>query len=304
MLVRILASQTVASRASRALACLAVAFLAGLASSEVRAAEQDRTGQCLDAYAGGQRSRKAGALRDAKSAFAYCASDSCPVGLHGDCGRWFDEVEAAIPTSVFRVSTSAGAPLAGVGIRIDGGAKQELDGQAVAFDPGEHTIVFSRVGYRELERRFSFSESEKLTQNEVLLEPLSLPQASPVSGRPVARQTGAPADEPRVGLLPSWIAAGIGAAGFVSFAYFGSTARAGDRALDGCSPHCDAERVERVKREYLVANVSAGVGAAGLFAAAAWLIFRPSAKPSPPSGGAEEALALQLGPVSTLTGRF
>jgi hypothetical protein len=215
-----------------------------------------------------------------------------------------DETEAAIPTSVFRVSTSAGARLDSVGIRIDRGAEQELDGQAIAFDPGEHTIVFSRVGYRELERRFTFSEHEKLTQNEVLLEPLSPPQASPMSGPPVARTTGAAADEPRVGLLPSWIAAGIGGAGFVSFAYFGSAARAGDRALDGCSPRCDVERVERVKRDYLVANVSAGVGAAGLFAAAAWLIFRPRATPPSARAGAEEALALQLGPVSTLTGRF
>jgi hypothetical protein len=302
--VRILASQTVTWRGPRALACIAVACFAGLASSEVRAAEQDRTGQCLDAYAGGQRSRKARALRAAKSAFAYCASDSCPAALHADCGRWFDEVEAALPTSLFRVSTSAGAPLDGVDIRIDGGTKQELDGQAVAVDPGPHVIVFSRAGYRELERRFTFSESEKLTQNAIVLEPLSLPQASPVNGRLVAQKTGAPADEPRVGLLPSWIGAGIGAAGFVSFAYFGTAARAGDRALDGCSPNCDAERVERVKREYLVANVSAGIGAAGLLAAAAWLIFRPRATPSPASGGAEEALALQLGPVSTLTGRF
>jgi hypothetical protein len=302
--VRIFAIEQPARHGQRGLAFIAVVCLAGLAGSEARAAEQDQTGQCLDAYAGGQRSRKADALRDAKSAFAYCASDACPARLHGDCRRWLDEVEAVIPRSVFRVVTSTGVELDGVDIRIDGAAKQELDAEAVAFDPGEHTIVFSRVGYRELERRFTFSQSGKLTRNYVVLEPLSVPEASPISSPPVSQKAEAPVAEPRVGLLPTWIAAGVGAVGFVSFAYFGSTARAGDRALDGCSPHCSAERVERVKREYLVANVSAAVGAAGLFAAGAWLVLRPRAKPSRAEAGAEEALALRLGPVCTLSGKF
>jgi hypothetical protein len=302
--VRIFAIAPVARHGQRGLAFLTVVCLAGLTGSAARAAEQDQTGQCLDAYAGGQRSRKADALRDAKSAFAYCASDACPARLHEDCRGWLDEVQAVIPRSVFRVVTSTGVELDGVDIRIDGAAKQELDAEAVDFDPGEHTIVFSRVGYRELERRFTFSQSGKLTRNYVVLEPLSLPHASPISSPPVSQKMDAAAEEPRVGLLPTWIAAGVGAVGFVSFAYFGSTARAGDRALGGCSPHCSTERVERVKREYLVANVSAAVGAAGLFAAGAWLVFRPRAKPSPVGAGAEEALALRLGPVCTVSGRF
>jgi hypothetical protein len=303
--VRIFASESVARRRRRGLGSIAVLCLVGLAGAEVRAAEQDQTDECLDAYAGGQRSRKADALRDAKSAFAHCASDACPAKLHEDCRRWLEEVEAVIPRSVFRVVTSTGVELDGVDIRIDGGAKQALDARAVTFDPGEHTIVFSRVGYREIERRFTFSRSDKLTRNYVVLEPLAVPQASPIGSRHVSqKKTDAPAEEPRVGLLPTWIAAGVGGVGFVSFAYFGSAARAGDRALEECSPHCSAERVDRVKREYLVANVSAAVGAAGLFAAGAWLVFRPRAKPSAAGAAAEEALALRLGPVCTLSGKF
>src|SRR5690606_32116468 len=95
------------------------------------AAPADVQTQCLEAYTEGQRARKRGALAEAHEALAFCGGTSCPQALHADCLRWLDEVEAATPTSVFRVSDTTGQVLQGVQLSVNGGPRQRLDGRAV-----------------------------------------------------------------------------------------------------------------------------------------------------------------------------
>lgn len=275
-----------------------LALLAAITGRTALAAEPDGTkAQCLSAYESGQRARKAGQLQAAKSSFGFCGSDACPRVMHGDCGRWLGEVEAETPTAVFRVS-SADTALDAASIAIDGGPAYELDGRAVELDPGEHSIVFSHPGYQSLERRFSFSAGEKLVQQRVELAPLAAPapiDAAPRSPVPPHVLGSAPSSS----LLPTWLGAGVGALGVAGLVYFGSNARKDESALEACSPRCSKARVADVQREYLLANVSLGVGAAGLLTAAAWLLFRPE--------GAEperQRLSLRIAPVTTLSGRF
>jgi hypothetical protein len=286
-----------APRWARLAAASAVAFgLAAVFASTARAAPNPEAQQCLENYTAGQRLRRSGALQQAAAAFAHCGSAACPSALHPDCSRWLDEVEAAVPTGVFRVSTPDGTELDGVTMSVDGGAGQLLDGRAVSFDPGEHTLAFTSPGYRRLERRFTFIEGEKLVQRNIALEPLAAPSRSGArSSQPLDAQ---PASPERASLLPAWIGAGVAVLGTAGFVYFGSSARRDDRALSECAPNCTTERVERIEQQYLLANVSLGVGIAGAVGAVAWVMFRPTMGPD--ASGRAAGVSLAFGRVTSV----
>jgi hypothetical protein len=280
-------------------------------SAPLTAYAADTAEQCVSAYADGQRARKSGAFAQAQQLFALCGGSSCPSALHGDCQLWLSEVEAATPTSIFRVSGQDGQELHGVQISIDGQPQRALGGQALAFDPGEHELVFELEGYQPLTQRFTFAEGDKLVPRDVTLTPLSRgtptsPTTSPL-GTPTSPTTHLdetrPTDDSRPSTLPLWLGAGIGAAGLAGFGYFGLAARSNERALDECSPGCSVSRVDEVKQQYLVANVSLAVGAAGLVGAAAWLLFASAPEPSAAARAAdgvaeEQRLQVYIGATS------
>jgi hypothetical protein len=282
-----------------AFALLALA-LAGARTASAADAESDKA-QCLSAYEAGQRARKAGQLQMAKASFGFCGSNACPRVMHADCGRWLAEVEAELPTVVFRVA-GGGVELDGARIAIDGGLEHELDGRAVELDPGEHSIAFTHEGYQPLERSFRFSVGDKLVQRRVELVPLPSPSPSSSPGDTATNAASsalAPEPAPSSTLVPAWLGVGVGTLGVAGLVYFGATARKDESALAVCSPSCSKARVAEVRREYLLANVSLGVGAAGFLTAAAWLLFRPQAADQEP-----QRISLGIGPVTTLNGRF
>jgi hypothetical protein len=284
---------------------LTVFFLASSAA-RARAETESSKAQCLDAYAQGQRDRKAGALGRAKEAFAFCGSSACPGALHPDCVRWLGEVEAAQPEVTFEISSPAGDEIDGVSIAIDGGARQTLEGRELTFDPGEHVVLVERSGYHPEERRFAISEGKKLTLT-LVLDPLSEATSSrAVSARESSEPPGMDegGEERRATLLPTFVGVGVGVVGAAGFAYFGLRARDGDRALGDCAPGCSERDVDRVKRDYLFANVSLGVGAAGLLGAGAWAIFRPREPAGTSAPMARKTLELRLGPICSVTGHF
>jgi hypothetical protein len=139
-------------------------------------------------------------------------------------------------------------------------------------NPGKHQVTFSAEGLQTASKVLLFVEGEKLRHEVVVLKP-----------RPGAGQAGQ-ADEARdtphedgaeeslrssgIPTVPVILASSVALAGGAGFAYFGLTARAEDRRLDDCVPACTQERVDAVKYKYLLANVSLGVGAAGLVASA------------------------------------
>ncbi len=284
----------------------AVALVTCLATTTAAAEPEDTKAQCLNAYEEGQRAQRRGALSEAQEAFTYCGGASCPEALHADCQRWLEEVEAATPTSVFRVRAPSGKALQGVEVRIDDGPTRKLDGRALAFDPGEHSLSFELEGYQPYREVFTFSEGEKLVVREVRLQLL----ASKTSDGQVTTSTLSEAeplsaiDQNSQGtLVPAWVGLGVGALGAAGFAYFGYSARADDRALNECSPNCAQTRVDEVRDQYLAANVSLGVGVAGLLGAAAWLLFGSSDAEASVASTASD-FELRVGPMTSLVRRF
>jgi hypothetical protein len=106
----------------------------------------------------------------------------------------------------------------------------------------------------------------------------------------------------RIATLAAGIVGGLGAVGFV---YFGLSARSADVGLDVCAPSCEPSKVDAIRRDYALANVSLGLGLAGVLTASALWLTSPSVE-QPRKGRAvpPRRWALGVGPVTTLTTSF
>jgi hypothetical protein len=72
--------------------------------------------------------------------------------------------------------------------------------------------------------------------------------------------------------------AGLGAYG--AFTYWG---RKDNELLGNCAPNCQPGSVDHIRKLYLAADISVGVGAAALATSLIWFIASPSSKEKPPS---------------------
>lgn len=259
-----------------------------------RASAEEKPAQCLAAYEDAQVLRRQGDLVSSAQQLLACGGPACPVRMQRDCQRWWDEVQRSLPTVVFRVRGPESEALANATIAIDGAPARPLDGRAVQMNPGQHEVVFAHPGYAPLRTPVFITEGEKLEPHDVALAALggdvsaarggavSAVQGSGVSAAP-RRPMLAPAISdggPSSGAVPTrrnWtapIAAGaVAALGGVGLAYFGSSARGGEEALDRCTPDCGQGTIDGVKRDYLLANLSLGVGVAALLGAGLILLL-------------------------------
>jgi hypothetical protein len=269
------------------------------APTRARAADDDKA-RCVEAYEDGQRARKHGRLLSAQQSFSLCASDVCPVVMHADCSRWSEELDPQVPRVTIELSDPDDNTLDGARLSLDLGEERSLDEEPIRLDPGQHSLTLRRDGYRDSRQQVAVARSDRLKLH-VVLEPVSTPPSvtpPPVASAP--RRLASPADSGGPSLLPALVAGGVGLAGVASFAYFGLSARSEDRALDGCSPHCSVESTERIRRDYLLGNVSLGVGLASLTVAGAWLVLAPR----PERQSAARAFEIMPGPVTWVRHRF
>lgn len=239
-------------------------------------ADVDAKRRCVRAYEDAQTSKREGKLLDAKDKLLLCSSAQCPEVMHRDCQRWHDEVEASIPTLVFRAETSTGSPISLASASLDGAGAIALDGRAVSLDPGRHTVRFSAQGYLPQAKTLDVFEGEKLRREIVVLAPLPAkierPHPAALDKRPAPTPDTEPETQSHL-TLPIAVSASVAVLGGASATYFGVKARAGEEDLRTCSPHCTQERVEGVKRDYVLANASIGLAAAGLIVTTVLFVF-------------------------------
>jgi hypothetical protein len=292
-------------------ALLGVSLCSFFAPRGAAAREGDPKQECLAAYEDAQRSRKRGELVLAAEKLNFCASPACPRAMQPDCEQWLREVEESVPTVVFDVRSQSGESLAGASLAIDAGEMRVLDGRALRMDPGEHELAFSAPGYEPLERRFLAIEGNKLQVQQIALAPLLRPSpiASadlagrlPAPERPGPRPSAPTTSSRRTPLLVSLVAsAALTLAGGAGFAYFGLRARSGDSALAACSPDCARTQIDRVKQDYLFANIAFGATTiGGLATGTLFVISRADA------GTTSSALrsTLRIGPTMVWTTAF
>jgi hypothetical protein len=231
--------------------------------------------QCAAAYEQAQEQRKSGRLVEARATLRLCARDECPGFIHDDCLTWHGEVASELPTLVFS-ATSGGRDLVDVRVATsDRVLATRLEGQVIELDPGEYELTFSATGSEPRPLQLVVARGEKNRLVRVELTELTPP------GPDVAL---APPRADRSLTVPA-LFAGVGLAGLGGFVALGAWGRSSEsRLADTCSPGCNADDVGSVRTKYVLADVSLGVGVAGL-ALAAYTFFSQSPRSSGRAGG-------------------
>jgi hypothetical protein len=211
---------------------------------------------CASAYEESQVARSEGRLRAAQRELAACTRAECADFIRVDCARWLSEVEAALPTIVLR-ATDGGEDVTDVAVSLDSEPiASQLDGKAVAVDPGRHLLTFRRAGRAPVELSLMLREAEK-----------GRPIVAELTKPPPAAERTAPAPPAHAnGAGPwPWVLLGVGAAGVASFGVLGALGAEQRRDLErSCSPRCEQARIDEVRSKFLMADVSLAVGVLGL----------------------------------------
>lgn len=267
-------------------------------------AENATKAECVADYTGAQEQRAAGHLLEARETLVRCAKPECPAFIESDCGRWLIEVDRETPTIVIAARGRDGSDTVDVRVLVDGQPFLEaVSGQAVPIDPGQHTLRFEYADAEPIERSLVLRMGQKNRTVNVDFSDVAEPTAEPEPSaydEPAEMDTVAPA---RPGPLRpyAFVAGGVGGVGLAGWAVFSILGKGEQSDLEAtCSPNCTDSEVQPVRTKYLIANVSLGVGLAGLAAGTAlFFISRPKASSRAAwSVGVEPARGGALGSVS------
>jgi hypothetical protein len=206
---------------------------------------------CISAHADGQVLRTQRQLIVARERFSACAVRDCPELVRKDCTQFLAEITASTPTLVLAAVEDGERALTQVSVELDGKPlASQLDGSAVPVDPGEHQLTFRAADGRVRQYRIVARENEK--GRRVVAEFTPGGAQPPVDAGPSAR-------------IPTlaYVLGGVGVAALGSFAYFGLRGR----STEECAPDCSQSEVDRMRSQYLAADISLGVAVASLGAA-------------------------------------
>lgn len=220
----------------------------------VTAAHADPAAECVEQHFSAQGERANGALLRSLDFLEACAAPHCPAPVKRECGAWLAEVQAELPSVILSVSTEAGADVAPQEVWLDETQVVAKLGSPLPLDPGRHEFRVRTASGARFTQVFVAQSGVKKR-----LIKLVVP-SSEVEAATSERRVTWP--------VVAW--AGLGVAGFVGAGIFGSMARSGESDLEECSPDCSTEAINQVKADYRMANVSLGVGAAGLVTAVLW----------------------------------
>ena len=250
--------------------------------------------------------RKQGKYRQARARLLDCVNAACGGDVRRRCASTLQQLDAITPSIVVRAEDANGSDLTDVAVKLEGEPLVgSLDGMAIPVDPGKHEFVFERSGAQPVSKKLTIRRGEKFRSIEVQIGEVA--PESGVASLELDTDDGLALSPERLALSLSLI--GVGTAGLVGFTWLGLSARSGEDELKECSPGCSQGRVDGVEVRYVMSNVSLGVGALAL-GAAAWVLF------SAPSGGqpteevlepSEDGLAISAGPdgaFAAFSGRF
>jgi len=254
---------------------LALALLICAGSCARTARGQDEKLVCLAAHGDAQVERNANHLRAARAKLQRCAASTCPELITKDCTKWLAEVEQQQPSIVVAAKDEHGQDLVAVQAAIDGEVvATKLAGTPIEVDPGEHKLRCRLSDGREVNEPFVARENEHARLISVEFPPLATTATLPATIR-----------EARGGIpTASWVIGGVGVAAALPWAVFGIWGWADKAHLDStCKGTCTPGQIDEVKRDFLIADISAGVTIA---AAAAAVIVAIVAKPRLGAGAA------------------
>lgn len=263
--------------------CAAGAVVLALLVGSAPARAADAKKECGAAYEAAQEQRSSGKLRQARESLVTCSQSGCKDFIKKDCAKWLAEVEASIPTVVF--SAKAGKEdLTDVTVSLDGETlAASLDGRALPMDPGTRTFVFEHAKHGKKEVKFVVKEGGKSQTVEVEFVAGQAPATGDTTGD---RGTTVGTEDVKESKALAYVLAGVGALGIGGFVYFGLSGNSDKNSLECAdSKTCTDEDLDPIKKKYLYADISLGVGIVSL-GVATYLLLKPSKKAQAPSADA------------------
>jgi hypothetical protein len=245
----------------------------------------DGAASCIDAAENGQTLRDAHKFLEARDQLRSCARDQCPPAVRRDCTKWLAEVESSLPTLVITAKDAHGSPVVDVTVTLDGEPLvTQLNGLAIAMNPGLHTLHFRSAEGVTLDQRVVVKEGERNQVVAVVLDSPRPPEPAPKAA-PKAHATDAtdePSPSPPSGSgarTAGWIVAGAGVASLGVAGYFGIRTLSLKSDRDAiCTPGvpCTSQTAfdddHQARIDQLLAIVFASVGTAAV-GVGAWLVL-------------------------------
>jgi len=299
------------------LSCLLL-FVAFVLFSASARAEDSHKAECAAAYEKSQEFRAQNKLRKAEELLKVCAEASCPTFVQTDCSQWLTEVQKDLPSIVIVAKDKEGADVTAVKVSIDGEVvATELDGKSISIEPGRHRLRFEIEGAPPVEQPIIAKQGEKDREVKVSFRQAEAEEASnPYPAHKDEGEQAPPAEEekpksPNKLRLYSYIAGGVGAAGIIGFGVFAIMGKSQQSDLEsrGCAPNCPKDETDAAKTKLLIANISLGVGIAGLGTGVVLFILSQPKADKPANDEALRRPRLDLGALpgggyATVSSRF
>jgi hypothetical protein len=232
---------------------------------------------CIAAADEGQDQLRHGKLRDARRSFVVCSQERCPVVVRKDCDHWLEQVNLDMPTVVFGAKDASGQDLATFAVRVDTDAEETATpGIPRELDPGPHTFAFERPGAPPITQSVVLRTGERNRQVLVTFPAVDVLRPPPVE----------PPAPPAHSVSP-WVYgfAGLAALATGSFVYFAVSGLHEKSDLRStCAPACTDSQVSKLRTDYIVADVSLGIGVVSLAVVGTIWLLGPSKKSPAPVG--------------------
>lgn len=260
--------------------------LSAVCTSQARAGDENSA--CLAAYERAQVSRRDHKLSRAREELKSCSRVACPALVRNDCITWLDQVQTAFPSLTIR-AVKDGSDVADVKVTVDNEVvATHLDGTSLEVEPGEHTLRFETDGAPPVTMTIVAREREK--DRVVPVTFVTPHHEAQAAGDDGAAEPGRP--------VPAgvWVLGGLGVAGLATFGVLGALGKADESSLrSSCSPNCSAGSIDKVRSEYVGADVALGVGAAALVTSGLWYLLRPGKTAGEPSPDDSQGITVAPG---------
>jgi hypothetical protein len=214
-----------------------------------------------------------GKLLAARTELAKCAAPSCPKIIADECASLVARVDSNIPTVVVAATDPAGRDVSSIQVYLDGRLEPTEPGRAIALDPGEHDLRVVALDGRSATAKLVALEGQKNR-----LVRLDLPAAAPSTEPAPEEPAPVPTDHTSSVPTAAWVLGGVGVVALGSFGYFALRGKSRENDLEErCAPNCSDSEADELFRNYLIADISLGVGVAAL-GAATYLVVTSSGK--------------------------
>jgi hypothetical protein len=243
---------------------------------------------CTSAYQAAERLERENHLLAATKSWQACAKAACGAFLHHECTFRHAQVEGDIPSVVPVITDAAGAPLTDAQVAMDGQLLvAKIDGHAIAIEPGIHEFTFRNGSGLLATETVVVSQGQRNRLIAVALRGSDSPpppgDSKPVLAAELRTPTpaalvetpplhAAPEARPRSSVAP-YLLGTVGVAGLTGFGLMTYWGRRDNDLLARCSPNCPSATVDHIRKLYLAANISLGVGVAALVGAT-WIALR------------------------------